>query len=69
MADYNSGVMLKMSGTVTIHYWIRTDKQGSECADTLEMDKAEWESMTEQEQEEYMREVAFDSMEWNYGEV
>ena len=55
-----------MSETIKVQYMIRTSKISSDCEDIIEIDNEKWESMTEDEQEEYMKEHAFDHIEWNY---
>jgi len=57
-----------MSDTIKIEYSIRTSKQGSECGDIVEMDRAEWDAMNENEREEIMRDAAFNHVEWCFWE-
>jgi hypothetical protein len=49
-----------------VRYWIATSKYGSECRDTLEFEDGEWEAMTDDEQEEVMKEAAFNHLEWGF---
>ncbi|KRW83645.1 hypothetical protein [Marinobacter sp. P4B1] len=58
-----------MSEQIRIKYYVRTDMVGSTCEDVLEMPRSEWEAMSEQDREEMMRELAFNSMDWGYREI
>lgn len=58
-----------MSNKIKIEYNIKTDIYGSDCSDVLEFDRQEWESMSEEEQEEIMSDAAFERIEWDYREV
>jgi hypothetical protein len=49
-----------------VKYWIRTDKQQSECHDVLEVDDGEWGSMSNTERENLMKEAAFNHLEWGF---
>lgn len=49
--------------------YVSTDKVGSECETEHDVDTEEWESMTAEEQEHYMRDIMFEMIEWNWEEV
>jgi len=55
-----------MSETVKIKVKIKTGVVGSECTDTLEIDRKVWDAMTEDQREDAAREVAFSMAEWNW---
>lgn len=55
-----------MSETVKIKVRIETSVVGSECIDTLEIDRKVWDAMTEEQREETAREAAFGMIEWNW---
>lgn len=52
-----------------VKYWIQTDKVGSKCSDTVEVDEEEWQSMTGAERDEYMRVIAFNYLDWGFEEL
>lgn len=58
-----------MSDTVKIRFSISTNKFGSECEDELEFDREYWESLTEHEKEEEVKEYAFQYIEWGFEQV
>lgn len=45
---------------------VSTNKVGSKCEETIAFDREDWESMSEQEQEEVCRDEIFQMIEWNY---
>ncbi|VVE34002.1 DUF7167 family protein [Pandoraea commovens] len=49
-----------------IEVWIRTNKIGSNCDASFEIDDAEWESMTEEEREDMCKDAAFSYLEWGW---
>lgn len=55
-----------MSDTIKISVWIKTDKVGSECGDTFEIDRAEWEGMDERAREGMAADTAFEMIEWGF---
>lgn len=55
-----------MNDVIKVKYSVRTDKVGSKCSDVVEFEREDWESMTEEEREEEMKQHAFDEIEWNY---
>lgn len=54
---------------ITIRVSVRTDNVGSKCTGTIACNRDKWESMSDDKQEEYCRDFAFDMVEWNYKEV
>jgi len=58
-----------MSNNVKILVSVRTDKVGSECQDTVEFERADWEVMSQEEREDALREVVWNMAEWNWKEV
>ena len=58
-----------MSDKVRVKYSIMTNKVGSECEDVLEFDREDWDSMSETDHEEEMKQAAFEEMEWYWVEV
>ena len=55
--------------------WLDSGANHASCREqtvTLEelnISEAEWESMTEEDQEEIMKQIAWDRMDWGYAEV
>jgi len=49
-----------MSDKVRVKYSIMTNKVGSECEDVLEFDREDWDSMSETDHEEEMKQAAFE---------
>jgi hypothetical protein len=59
-----------MSRTLTFNVWLDSGANVHSCrTDIIEVDEDEWLAMTEDEQEKYMRECAFDQSEWGYEQV
>lgn len=58
-----------MSDTIKIRVWVSTNKVGSMCEDFLEVDRAEWEAMSETEKDEMAMDVRNNMTEWSYEEV
>ncbi|WP_166256292.1 DUF7167 family protein [Marinobacter salicampi] len=58
-----------MTDRVRIKYYIETDKTGSRCEDFVEFPRSEWEAMTREQQEQEMKEHAFNWMEWGFSEA
>jgi len=58
-----------MSDKVRVKYSIMTNKVGSECEDVLEFDREDWDSMSETDHEEEMKQAAFEEVEWYWVEV
>ena len=58
-----------MSDKVRVKYSIMTNKVGSECEDVLEFDREDWDSMSETDHEEEMKQAAFEEMEWYWEEL
>ena len=50
-----------------IRVYVKTDKGGSECEDTFEIDESELEGMTEEERDRHIEESARDVV-WNMAE-
>ncbi len=57
-----------MSGTVTVQFSVATQKRGSEVRGTTQYDKDDWDELTLEEQEEEVRQTAFNSVSWHYHE-
>lgn len=55
-----------MGEIVTVRVWVRTNKNGSECEDEFDVDRAEWDGMTEDEREEMARQVVWNMAEWGF---
>lgn len=49
-----------------IKVYIKTNRYGSTCEETLEIDDAEWDEMTDEGREAVARDAAFEMMEWGY---
>lgn len=45
---------------------VSTNKEGSKCIDEVEIDEAEWSSMTEDQKETLARDTMFNMIEWHY---
>lgn len=58
-----------MGEQIKIKVWIRTNKVGSKCEDTIEFDKEDWESMSDDEKEEVCRDTAFNMGDWGFEEI
>lgn len=54
--------------TITVRYWVSTDKVGSECEGEETFDREEWDSMTLEEREEAMRDATFQCVNWGWEE-
>lgn len=54
---------------IYIKYVIRTDVEGSDCTATLTFDKDDWNSMTEQEQFDEIKDFAYQHLDFWYEEV
>lgn len=46
--------------------WVSTDKVGSKCEDTHEIDDEDFQSMSENDVEQAMQEVMFNMIEWSF---
>jgi len=57
-----------MSDIVKVRLFVRTDKVGSECYDTLEFEKEEWDSMDDKERQKLLFEMIWDMAEWGWEE-
>lgn len=57
------------SPVVVIRVRVDTGLQGSERTDEIEIDRAEWESWSEDKQEAFARDCAFEFVEWSWGIV
>lgn len=57
-----------MADIVKITVFIQTNKVGSRCKATIEFDREEWDSMTDEEKEDACRDVAFNMGEWGWNE-
>lgn len=55
-----------MSKNIKITVHIATNKVGSECINIIEVDRKEWESMSDDDKEDYCKEIAFDNVSWSY---
>lgn len=55
-----------MADQITVKVFIRTNKVGSECRDSFEVDREEWESMTDEDKDEMARDAAFNYLDWGY---
>ena len=60
---------LAMSDTVRVKYSIMINKVGSDCEDVLEFDREDWDSMSEDERGEEMKQAAFEEVEWYWTEL
>jgi hypothetical protein len=58
-----------MSDMIKIKVSISTNRVGSECVDYLELLREEWDAMSEEEQEDIRRDVAFNVIDWHWEEV
>lgn len=58
-----------MSDKIRIRVSISTQKIGSKCVDEIEFERAEWESLTDEEKESECRDTAFSMMEWDWTEI
>lgn len=59
-----------MSGeTVNIRYKISTDNVGSECSDTVELDKDYWNSLSAQGKSEEIKEAVFEHLKFSYEKI
>ena len=56
-----------MSDKINIEVWIRTNKVGSDCYQTIDFNKEEWEEMSDEEKDEICKEVTFEYLEWVTG--
>ena len=54
---------------VKIRYYVRTEDGSGTFTDTIEIDADVWLEMTPEEREDYMRELAWNSVEWGWDEV
>lgn len=55
-----------MKDTVKINVSIKTNVVGSECVDTLEIERQVWEAMSQAEREAAAQEAAWSMAEWNW---
>lgn len=55
-----------MGDTVKVKVWISTNKVGSKCEDTIEIDREEWESMTDDEKDDACQDAAFNHLDWGW---
>ena len=55
-----------MSDVVKVKVWVKTDIVNSTCEDVIELDREEWESMTEDQREDFCRDVVWNMAEWGY---
>ena len=53
---------------MVIKFWIQTDRQGSLCEDSFQIDDEEWGNLSEEEKEEMCRDAAFNYLEWGWSE-
>ena len=51
---------------MNVRVWIQTDRVGSKVEEIVEVDDEEWTSMSEDEREEFCRNVAFNKMDWGW---
>ena len=58
-----------MSDTIKIKVFVRTNKVGSKCEDYIEIDREEWEAMSDNEKDDCCQDVAFAMFEWGWHEV
>ena len=57
-------VITKESQTIKVKYSISTDNIGSECEDVIEFERGYWNSLSEEQKESEMRELAFNHLSW-----
>ena len=55
-----------MGDTVKVQVWNSTNKVGSECKDTIEIDREEWEAMTDDEKDDACQDAAFNYLDWGW---
>jgi len=55
--------------TVKIRVWISTRMVGSTCYDEVEIDREDWEAMTDDEKEDSMRAAALENTDWGWEEI
>ena len=60
--------MAKETREMVIKFWIQTDRQGSLCEDSFQIDDEEWGNLSEEEKEEMCRDAAFNYLEWGWSE-
>lgn len=58
-----------MSDTIKIRVYVGTKFVGSEDEQIVEVDREEWEDMSDSQQEKYMREIMFEMISWGYDPV
>lgn len=58
-----------MSDEIEISITVSTDKVGSECKDSLIVDREDWENMSDDEKDEECKETAFQMIDWSYEEI
>lgn len=55
---------------LTFKVWLDSGANSQSCyKDTVEVPEDEWQSLTAEEQEDYMRQIAFNRADWGYCEV
>lgn len=60
---------MKIPEIIHIQWQINTDAYGSDCGNIEEFDKNYWESLTTDQQEQVIKEFAFDRIDWMYQQV
>jgi len=52
---------------ITIKTWLDSGANAHSCfEDEFDIDEAEWNAMTEEERDEYAKEIAWDRMDWGW---
>ena len=52
-----------------IEYWVSTNKVGSKCLETLEVDAQEWASISEEEKDKIIFDQVLEGVDWGYQEL
>lgn len=55
--------------TIKIKVWVSTNKVGSLCEDTIEIDREEWQSMSDEEQADMCSRIVWKMAGWGWEEL